>query len=90
MLRLSRFLATLAVVSVAIALGMLALASRPGGFPGLWFLSSVAVMLALMSSALSLLLAAILFARRDPARPRRAVWLSLAALIACGGYLVLI
>jgi hypothetical protein len=37
-----------------------------------------------------LLLAAILFARRDPARPVRTVFLSLAALAVAGGYLALV
>jgi len=90
MVRLAKFLASLAVVSAAIGIAMILLVSHRDGISGLWFLSSVAVMLALMSSALSLLLAAILYARRDAARPLGAVWLSLAALAACGSYLLLI
>ena len=90
MVRLAKFLAKLAIVSAAIAIGMILLVSHQGGISGLWFLSSVAVMLALMASALSLLLTAILFARRDPSRPLSTVWLSAAALAACGGYLLLV
>lgn len=90
MARLSMFLALVAAVSVALAIVMAVLVARQGGVPGLLFLSSVAVMLALLSSALSLLLASILFARRDPARPVRAVWLSLAVVAAAAGYLALL
>jgi hypothetical protein len=84
------FLALVAAVSVALAIVMAVLVARQGGVPGLLFLSSVAVMLALLSSALSLLLASILFARHDPARPVRAVWLSLAVVTAAAGYLALL
>ena len=90
MARLSMFLALLAAVSVTLAIGMAVSVSRQGGVSGLWFLSSVAVMLALLSSALSLLLASILIARHDPARPWRAVWVSLAAVAAAAGYLLLL
>jgi hypothetical protein len=84
------FLAWLAIVSAAIGIAMAYYVARQAGPPALWFLSAVAVMLALMSGSLSLVLAAILFARRDPARPRKAVYLSLAALSLAGGYLALV
>jgi hypothetical protein len=88
--RLSNFLAGLAFVSAAVAIAMAYYVTRMGGAPALFFLSSVALMLATMSAGLALVLAAILFARKGPARPIRAAWLSLAALILAGGYLALI
>ena len=90
MARLSMFLATLAILSSATGAAMVWLSTRQAGSAGVWFLSSVAVMLALMSAGLALLLAAILFARNDPARPVKAVYLSLAALAVAGCYLALI
>jgi hypothetical protein len=84
------FLAMLATLSAATGAAMAYLATRHAGTAGVWFMSSVAVMLALMSAGLALLLAAILFARKDPARPVKAVYLSLAALAMAGGYLALI
>ena len=90
MARLSMFLATLAIVSAAAGAAMAWLSTRQAGAADVWFLSSVAVMLALMSAGLALLLVAILFARKDPARQVKAVYLSLAALAVAGGYLALI
>ena len=84
------FLASLAAVSAALALVMAVYVTRLGGAPALFFLSSVALMLAMMSAGLALLLVAILFARKDSARPLKAAWLSLAALTLAGGYLALI
>jgi hypothetical protein len=84
------FLAVVAILSATLAAVMAYLAARQGGTAGVWFMSSVAAMLAMMSAGLALLLAAILFARRDPARPVRAVFLSLAALAVAGGYLALV
>lgn len=89
MARLSMFLAWLAIVSAAIGIAIAYFAARRTGDPGIWFLSSVAVVLASMSGVLALLLAAIRFARRDPARPLQAAILSLAALAMAGGYLAL-
>lgn len=84
------FLAWLAVVSAAVAVVMAYYVTRLAGAPALFFLSSVALMLALMAAGLALLLTAILFARKDSARPARAAWLSLTAFALAGGYLVLI
>lgn len=88
--RFSKFLAGLAFVSAAVAVTMAYYVTRMAGPPALFFLSSVALMLALMSAGLALVLAAILFAGKNPARPNKAAWLSLAALVLAGGYLALI
>ena len=90
MARLSMFLAMVAILSAIIAAAMAYLATRQAGTAGIWFMSSVAAMLAMMSAGLALLFAAILFARRDPVRPVRAVYLSLAALALAGGYLAMV
>jgi len=90
MARLSMFLAWLATVSAIIGIGIAYFVARRTGDPGIWFLSSVAIMLALMSGVLALLLAAILLARNDPAKPLKAAYLSLAALIMAGGFLALV
>ena len=82
------FLATLAMFSSAFALWAAYDSAAADGSPGIWFLGSVALMLALLASALSLLLCAILYLRQDPARPRAATWLSLAALAQAAAYLL--
>lgn len=87
MRRLASFLSMMAMISATLAICITYLAVPSAGDPGLLFLAAVAVMLALMTGALALLLAAILYARRQEPAPFAPALLSLIALALAGGYL---
>jgi hypothetical protein len=87
MRRLASFLSMLAMIAATLAICITYLAVPSAGDPSLLFLAAVAVMLALMSATLALLLVAILYARRERPAPFAPALLSLVALALAGGYL---
>lgn len=88
MRRLASFLSMLALVAATLAICVTYLAVPSAGAGGLLFLAAVAVMLALMSGLLALILCAILFARRVPPAPFAPALLSLVALAFAGAFLL--
>ena len=85
--RLASFLSMMAMISATLAICITYLAVPSSGDPGLLFLAAVAVMLALMSGSLALLLVAVLYLRRQQPTPFAPALLSLIALALAGGYL---
>ena len=67
--RLSRFLSTVALTSSTLAVCLTYYSIPSLGYEGTIFVSSVAVVLAIGSGLLSLILATIILARRRPPKP---------------------
>lgn len=87
MYRLSRFLSIVSLISTTLAFGVTYFGFPPIGFEGMIFISSVAVVLALGSGILSLILAAIIFLKGSAPKPENPMVISIASIVLAMGYI---
>ena len=87
MYRLSRFLSKVAIISAILAFSVTYFGFPPIGFEGVIFISSVAVVLAIGSAVLSLILAIILFSKGRSPKPTHATAVSILSLVMAVGYI---
>lgn len=85
--RLARFLSLIALISSSLAVLGTYFSIPSLGYEGTIFVSSVAVVLAIGAGSLSLILAAIIFARKMSPKPVNTTAISIASMAIAFGYI---